>query len=84
MIPISVGHYDEGTWSDNYLWMSIPNPGAPVITSEPQSAAVKAGKQVNLSEADGTDCTYQWQYRWNELDRLYRGKMPRVQITVSR
>ena len=62
-IPISVGHYDEGTWSDNYLWMSIPNPGAPVITSEPQSAAVKAGKQVNLSvEADGTDCTYQWQY----------------------
>lgn len=43
--------------------MSIPNPGAPVITSEPQSAAVKAGKQVNLSvEADGTDCTYQWQY----------------------
>ena len=62
-IPISVGHYDEGTWSDNYLWMSIPNPGAPVITSEPQSAAVKAGKQVNLYvEADGTDCTYQWQY----------------------
>ena len=62
-IPISVGHYDEGTWSDNYLWMSIPNPGAPVITSEPQSAAVKAGKQVNPSvEADGTDCTYQWQY----------------------
>lgn len=62
-IPISVGHYDEGTWSDNYLWMSIPNLGAPVITSEPQSAAVKAGKQVNLSvEADGTDCTYQWQY----------------------
>ena len=22
-IQISVGHYDEGTWSDNYLWMSI-------------------------------------------------------------
>ena len=62
-IPIAVGRSDKGTWSDNYLWMSIPNPGAPVITSQPQSAAVKAGEQVNLSvEADGTDCTYQWQY----------------------
>ena len=62
-IPVSVGRSDKGTWSENYLWMSIPDPEAPVITSQPQSVEKKTGEQVSLSvETDGTDYSYQWQY----------------------
>ena len=62
-IPVSVGRSDKGTWSENYLWMSIPDPEVPVITSQPQSVEKKTGEQVSLSvETDRTDYSYQWQY----------------------
>ena len=40
-IPIAVGRSDKDTWSDNYLWMSIPNPEEPVINSQPPSTEQK-------------------------------------------
>ena len=46
-IPIAVGRSDKGTWSDNYLWMSIPNPKEPVINSQPPSPEQKTDEDGN-------------------------------------
>ena len=46
-IPIAVGRSDNGTWSDNYLWMSIPNPKEPVINSQPPSPEQKTDEEGN-------------------------------------
>ena len=46
-IPIAVGRSDKGTWSDNYLWMSIPNPKEPVINSQPPSPEQKTDEEGN-------------------------------------
>ncbi len=60
-IPVSVGRSDQGTWSENYLWMSIPK--VLVITKQPEAVSKKAGETVTLkAEADGEGVTYQWQY----------------------
>ncbi|MCD2492257.1 hypothetical protein LQE92_06385 [Lacrimispora sp. NSJ-141] len=60
-IPVSVGRSDQGTWSENYLWMSIPK--VLLITKQPEAVSKKAGEIAVLSvEADGEGVTYQWQY----------------------
>ena len=46
-IPIAVGRSDKGTWSDNYLWMSIPNPKESVINSQPPSPEQKTDEDGN-------------------------------------
>lgn len=46
-IPIAVGRSDKGTWSDNYLWMSIPNLKEPVINSQPPSPEQKTDEDGN-------------------------------------
>ena len=60
-IPVSVGRSDKGTWSENYLWMSIPN--VLVITGQPQGTSCKAGETAAVSvNAAGDELAYQWQY----------------------
>lgn len=60
-VPMVLGRSDKGTWSDNNLWMSIPN--VPVITKQPQREEAKVGGNVTLSvEVTGEGLTYQWQF----------------------
>ena len=60
-IPVAAGRSDKGTWSENYLWMSIPN--VEVITGQPNDVKAKEGENVKLSvSASGEDVSYQWQY----------------------
>lgn len=60
-IPVSVGRSDKGTWSTNYLWMSIPN--VLVITGQPQGTSCKTGETAVVSvNAAGDALVYQWQY----------------------
>ena len=71
-IPVAAGRSDKGTWSENYLWMSVPN--VEVITGQPNDVKAKEGENVKLSvSASEEDVSYQWQYsadgtNWTDCD----------------
>ena len=46
-IPIAAGRSDKDSWSENYLWMSIPD--VLVITGQPQSVNCKAGETASFT-----------------------------------
>ena len=71
-IPVAAGRSDKGIWSENYLWMSVPN--VEVITGQPNDVKAKEGENVKLSvSASEEDVSYQWQYsadgtNWTDCD----------------
>lgn len=73
-IPIAIGKTSTNDWKEEYLWMSIPDPSAPVITDQPKSKTEKSGETVTLSvKASGDNLSYQWQYSadgtiWNNCN----------------
>lgn len=72
-IPIAVGRSDNGTWSDNYLWMSIPNPKEPVINSQPPSPEQKTDEEGNGDgENSGNNSTEDNAYiTKNDIQAIY-------------
>lgn len=72
-IPIAVGRSDKGTWSDNYLWMSIPNPKEPVINSQPPSPEQKTDEEGNGDgENSGNNSTEDNAYiTKNDIQAIY-------------
>lgn len=72
-IPIAVGRSDKGTWSDNYLWMSIPNPKEPVINSQPPSPEQKTDEDGNGDgENSGNNSTEDNAYiTKNDIQAIY-------------
>lgn len=72
-IPIAVGRSDKGTWSDNYLWMSIPNPKEPVINSQPPSPEQKTDEDGNGDgENSGNNSTEDNEYiTKNDIQAIY-------------
>ena len=49
-IPVSVGRSDKGTWSDNYLWLGIPDVSA--LIEQPTAPSV-TGDSVKVVKEDG-------------------------------
>lgn len=72
-IPIAVGRSDKGTWSDNYLWMSIPNPKELVINSQPPSPEQKTDEEGNGDgENSGNNSTEDNAYiTKNDIQAIY-------------
>ena len=71
-ISVAAGRSDKGTWSENYLWMSVPN--VEVITGQPNDVKAKEGENVKLSvNASEEDVSYQWQYSADEVKTIVGG-----------